>query len=160
MCVLLLVFALTCTCVSVFIVNFVYSITQEPRVKQFRQQLEFILGEFYTIQDSLDPPIKPLMIPHIECVIRSLLPGWTTLSWNTMNIDAFLHRVHTSVSVLRELADKVASLLKEKVYVKLDEISETSLFDLSLATSKTWVRHYTYKLHLYHMVLTVSSLIQ
>ena len=70
---------------------------------------------------------------------RSLLPGWTTLTWSTMNIDAFLHRVQTAIASLKALSDRVGGLLKEKVYRTLEEMGRFSLYDGHLAASKAWV---------------------
>ena len=83
------------------------------------------------------------MSPHVDAVVRSFLPGWTTLTWNTMNIDVFLHRVRTSVASLKDLADRINTLLRDKVYGVLPLIEAMSLFDLKLATSRPWVRNVT-----------------
>ena len=81
------------------------------------------------------------MSPHVDAVVRSFLPGWTTLTWNTMNIDVFLHHVRTSVASLKDLTDKINTLLRDKVYGVLPLIEAMSLFDLKLATSRPWVRN-------------------
>ena len=122
--------------------NFItlFDALQEVRVKQFKQQLEHVLDEFYTVQGSINHLIQPLLVPHIEGCVRSLLPGCTTLTWSSMNIDAFLYRVNTSVASLKMLVEKVDSILKLRVYKILDGIASSSLFDLELATSKAWVR--------------------
>lgn len=112
---------------------------QESRIKIFKQQLEHVLEDFYSVQRSIDPPLQLLMSAHIDSVVRSLLPGWTTLTWNTMNIDVFLHCVQSSIASLRELADRVNTMLKERVYGVIPLIETTDLFDLKLATSRSWV---------------------
>lgn len=71
---------------------------------------------------------------------RSLLPGWTTLTWETMNIDAFLHRVSSAVSALESLASQISDILVEQVYRPLSDIEEgDSLYDEELATEHVWV---------------------
>ena len=119
------------------------SILQESRIKKFKQQLEYVLEDFYRVEKSIDPPLRPLMAPHLDTVVRCLLPGWTTLTWSTMNIDVFLHRVQTSITSLRNLASKVNAVVKDKVYGVLPLIENASLFDLELATSKPWVINVT-----------------
>ncbi len=108
-------------------------------MKQFKQQLEHILDQFYTIQASINPFIKPLLVPTIEGCVRVFLPGWTTLTWGLLNIDAFLHTVRGSVSSLGGLVRKVNEALEEHIHAPLEEIANNSLFDLNLATSKCWV---------------------
>ena len=91
------------------------------------------------MQRTIDPSLRSLMSAHIDSVVRSLLPGWTTLTWSTMNIDVFLHCVQSSIASLRELADKVNTVLKDRVYGVIPLIESTDLFDLKLATSRSWV---------------------
>ena len=79
------------------------------------------------------------MSAHVDSVVRSLLSGWTTLTWSTMNIDVFLHRVQSSIASLRELAERVNAVLKDRVYGIIPLIETTDLFDLKLATSRSWV---------------------
>ena len=119
-----------------------YSMTmalQEIRVKQFKQKLEYALEDYYNAKSSLDPALLPLFSPHMEVVVRTVLPGWTTLTWSTMNIDAFLHRVEGSVGEFKAMVGSVMGVLKEKVYGSLDTIRKMSLFDVDLATSRMWV---------------------
>lgn len=56
-----------------------------------------------------------------------------------MNIDVFLHRVESSITSLRELAKRVNTVLKERVYGVIPLIETTDLFDIKLATSRSWV---------------------
>jgi len=80
-----------------------------------------------------------------------------------MNIDAYLYRVNACVASLRDLVGKVAAILNEKVYGSLDKISTGSLFDLELATSKSWVslKHHLMIylwLRMFHFSIQTSSL--
>lgn len=108
-------------------------------MKQFKQQLEHALHHFYTIQASIDPLIKPLLVPTIEGCVRSFLPGWTTLTWGLLNIDAFLHTATGAVASLEGTVRKVSEELTQHIHTPLKEIANRTLFDLDLATSKCWV---------------------
>lgn len=112
---------------------------QELRVKQFKQKLEYVLEDYYSTKSSLDPAVVPLLSSHMEAVVRHFLPGWTTLTWSTMNIDAFLHRVEGSVGSFKAMVTSVMDILREKVYGNLDAIRSMSLFDADLASSRMWV---------------------
>jgi len=114
---------------------------QELRVKQFKQRLEYVVEDYYSTTSSLDPAIMPLMGTHMEVVVRTFLPGWTTLTWSTMNIDAFLHRVEGSVGTFKAMASSVMDILRERVYGSLDTIGKMVLFDADLAASRMWVCH-------------------
>jgi hypothetical protein len=56
-----------------------------------------------------------------------------------MNIDVFLHRVQSSIASLRELAERVNTVLNDRVYKIIPLIETTDLFDVQLATSRSWV---------------------
>lgn len=81
----------------------------------------------------------PLLTSHMDTVVRSFLPGWTTLTWTTMNIDAFLHRMEGSVGEFKAVVTTVMDVLKEGVYGSLETIRKMSLFDVELAASRMWV---------------------
>lgn len=108
-------------------------------MKQFKQQLEYVLEDYYTTKSSIDPALVPLMAPHIEGVVRTFLPGWTTWTWSTMNIDAFLHQVQSSVGAFKNMVGSVRQVLTEKVYGTLELIRKMALFDVDLAASRMWV---------------------
>ena len=111
-------------------------------MKQFKQQLEHILQDFYSIKSSIQPQVLPLFSCHVDAVIHSMLPALTTLIWSTMNIDAFLHKVQGNVENLRSLATRVGAILQKEVYGTLKTIEDMSLFGGTLATSRMWVSFY------------------
>ena len=43
---------------------------QESRIKHFKQQLEHVVGEFYSVSEAIDPAVRPLLRPHLEAVTR------------------------------------------------------------------------------------------
>jgi dynein heavy chain len=43
----------------------------------------------------------------MESVIQYLQPGLSTLAWNSMNIDAYLHQVHLANGRLRVVVESV-----------------------------------------------------
>ena len=70
---------------------------------------------------------------------RLFLPGWTTLTWNMLNIDAFLHQIDTAATMLSSVVQETATILQWRVYGVIDSIRATSLYDEQLATSRPWV---------------------
>ncbi len=72
---------------------------------------------------------------------RFFLPGWTTLTWSTLNIDAFLHQAEASVHLLRTTVDQSNSIVTDRVYPVFDNISNTILIDKTIITSRPWVIH-------------------
>lgn len=70
---------------------------------------------------------------------RSLMPGWSTLTWTTLNIDVFQYRVQATTASLRALVDSTHHILEASVNRALQRIKETSLFDATLASAHPWV---------------------
>ena len=66
---------------------------QESRFKNYFHQLNWLLKLYHNICDQVPSPLRKLMAPLTESVQYYLHPGLSTLTWNSMNIDAFLHQV-------------------------------------------------------------------
>ena len=52
------------------------------------------------------PVVKPLLGPHLEDLEKKIQPGMFILTWTSMNIDGYLHRIHTGLARLEELIRK------------------------------------------------------
>ena len=79
-----------------------------------------------------------LLAPHVESVLHYLQPGVATLNWSSMNIDAYLHQVHSANSRLKEVVDSVKEVVSEGIEKKIEEIRRVILFDKKLATAHVW----------------------
>ena len=55
-----------------------------------------------------------------------------------MNIDAYLHQVHSANSRLKEVVDSVKEVVSEGIERKIEEIRRVILFDKKLATARVW----------------------
>ena len=55
-----------------------------------------------------------------------------------MNIDAYLHQVHSANSRLKEVVDSVKEVVSEGIERKIEEIRRVILFDKKLATTHVW----------------------
>ncbi|XP_055954878.1 dynein axonemal heavy chain 8 [Patella vulgata] len=111
---------------------------QEERFKSYKGHLELVLNEYKTVCESIPESLRDLFTPHIENVQQQLQPGLSTLAWNSMNIDAFLHQIHTATSKLKNIQEKVNDLMKNKVIGVIDIINNFCLYDNRLAFSQTW----------------------
>ena len=77
------------------LICFIHCIPQEQRFKSYHNHLELCLREIGDIVGAIRDPVRSLFKSHINNVMQALQPGLTTLAWNSMNIDAFLHQIHT-----------------------------------------------------------------
>ncbi|XP_070190368.1 uncharacterized protein [Littorina saxatilis] len=111
---------------------------QEGRFKKYRAHLELVLSDYRQVCKQVPPALQQLFQPHIDHVQQQLQPGLSTLAWNSMNIDAFLHQIHTATDKLKRLGEQVKMLMETKVSGMIHTISNFSLYDFELAFSKTW----------------------
>ncbi|XP_077977225.1 dynein axonemal heavy chain 8-like isoform X3 [Glandiceps talaboti] len=111
---------------------------QEHRFKNYKNHLELCLSEFHEISSGITEPLNELFQPHVEAVTQALQPGLTTLAWNSMNIDAFLHQIHTANLKLKHVVDRVSSVVENKILGKIETIAGLFLFDMDLAFSRSW----------------------
>ncbi|XP_068697910.1 dynein axonemal heavy chain 8-like [Montipora foliosa] len=111
---------------------------QEHRLKVYKQSLELVLEDYYKVCQDVPQPLLKLLTPHMESVLHYLQPGVSTLNWSSMNIDAYLHQVHSANARLKEVVDSVKHVVSESIEKKIDEIRKVILFDKKLATSHVW----------------------
>ena len=81
--------------------------SQENRFKTYKQHLEYLLKDYSTVCSMVPEPLQKLLLPHMESVIQYLQPGLSTLAWNSMNIDAYLHQVHLANGRLRSVVENI-----------------------------------------------------
>ena len=79
-----------------------------------------------------------LLTPHMDSVLHYLQPGVSTLNWSSMNIDAYLHQVHSANARLKDVMDCVKEVVSEGIEKKIEEIRRVILFDKKLATAQVW----------------------
>ena len=74
----------------------------------------------------------------MDSVLHYLQPGVSTLNWSSMNIDAYLHQVHSANTRLKDVVDSVKEVVSEGIEKKIEEIRRVILFDKQLATAHVW----------------------
>ena len=103
---------------------------QEGKFKFYFDQLTFALQEYERVLGKVPPVIKPIIKPHLEDLDRKVQPGMVLLTWQSMNIDSYLFRLHNSISRLEELISKINDIMDNRIEINLKAISKTVLVDL------------------------------
>lgn len=111
---------------------------QEEKYKFYYAQLTHLVHEYQTVVGRLQPTIKPLLRPHLEDMERKIAPGFSLLTWMSMNIDGYLHRFKQGLTRLEELVRKVLDLVDNRVEMNLRAIANTMLVDLPADRSFTY----------------------
>ena len=84
---------------------------QESKFKWYYDELTFALKEYERVLALVPPVCKPVIRPHLEDLDRKIHPGMVLLTWQSMNIDGYLHRVHTGVALLESLMHKINDIM-------------------------------------------------
>ncbi|XP_071818739.1 dynein axonemal heavy chain 5-like isoform X4 [Apostichopus japonicus] len=111
---------------------------QEQRFKKYNDHLQLCLQELGQIRDDIRTPVQSLFASHIGQVHQALQPGLTSIAWNSMNIDAFLHQAHAANAKLRETVSLVNHVIDTKIESKLKALRELFLFDMNAAFERSW----------------------
>jgi dynein heavy chain len=100
---------------------------QEEKLKLYFNELKFALKEYERTLYLVPPICKPILQTHLDDLDRKIGPGMTLLTWQSMNIDAYLHRLYTGVSKFEELIHKMNDIMFNRIESNLKLISQTML---------------------------------
>jgi dynein heavy chain len=103
---------------------------QENKFKAYFNDLSYALREYARITDKVIPVTASLLKPHIADMEFKLRPGMITLTWTSMNIDAYKHHVYTGLQKLDELVHNINDIIENRIEKNLKIVSKTLLVDL------------------------------
>eukprot|EP00217_Crustomastix_stigmatica_P013603 CAMPEP_0183798542 /NCGR_PEP_ID=MMETSP0803_2-20130417/19119_1 /TAXON_ID=195967 /ORGANISM="Crustomastix stigmata, Strain CCMP3273" /LENGTH=4519 /DNA_ID=CAMNT_0026043227 /DNA_START=42 /DNA_END=13598 /DNA_ORIENTATION=- len=111
---------------------------QEEKFKQYYNNLSHALKEHDRVMSTITATVKPLLEPHLEDLEKKIQPGMFILTWTSMNIDAYLHRIHNGLAKLEELIEKINDILDNRIETNLKIVSRTPLIHLPADESFTY----------------------
>eukprot|EP00898_Chlorokybus_atmophyticus_P005691 jgi/Chlat1/6122/Chrsp409S05665 len=100
---------------------------QEDKFKHYYNQLSYALKEYDRVVGCILPVVKPLLGPHLDDLDKKIQPGMYILTWTSMNIDGYLHRIHNGLARLEELIRKINDIVDNRIEANLKAISKTLL---------------------------------
>ncbi|KAF1322417.1 Dynein heavy chain, outer arm, partial [Globisporangium splendens] len=89
---------------------------QEDKFKMYHNDLTYTLKEHDRVTSQIIPVTTALLKPHLEDLQQKLRPGMVTLTWTSMNIDAYKMNVHFGLQRLEELIDNVGVMRVSGVF--------------------------------------------
>jgi dynein heavy chain, axonemal len=110
---------------------------QEDKFKTYFNELAFALKEYSRIVQMIIPVVAPLLKPHIADMEFQLRPGMVTLTWTSMNIDAYKQHVFTGLHRLEELVIAINDIVENRIEKNLKFVSKAFLVDLPIDKSFT-----------------------
>jgi dynein heavy chain len=112
-------------------------LAQEGRLKSHFAELSFMLTEYERIAESVIPVVRSLLKPALLHFEYRLVPGLTSLTWSSLNIEAFKASVHAGLSRLADLVHNINDLVENRIESQLRSILHTELVDLPTSRSLT-----------------------
>jgi len=110
---------------------------QEDKFKRYFYELMYALREYDRVLGRVIPVIRPMLKMHLDDLDQKISPGMIMLTWQSMNIDGYLHKIHYGLSKFEDLVSKINDLIENRVELNLKIISKTLLVDIKSESTFT-----------------------
>jgi dynein heavy chain len=110
---------------------------QEQKFKSYHNELQWALNEYDKVLANVIPVTAMVLKPNFKDMEYKLRPGMITLTWTSMNIDAYKSQVHAGLRKLAELVANINDIIENRIEKNLKVVSKTLLVDLPDAESFT-----------------------
>jgi dynein heavy chain len=103
---------------------------QEDKFKSYYNELSYALHENDRVMNKIVPVTALLLAPHVNDLEAKLRPGMVTLTWTSMNIDAYKQHFHQGLQRLEELINNINDIVESRIEKNLKVLTRTLLVDL------------------------------
>lgn len=110
---------------------------QEDKFKNYHNELHWALSEYDKVVSKVIPVTAMVLRPHFRDMEYKLRPGMITLTWTSMNIDAYKAHIHSGLRRLEELITNINDIIENRIEKNLKIVSKTLLVDLPDSQSFT-----------------------
>ncbi|XP_072235160.1 dynein axonemal heavy chain 5-like [Leuresthes tenuis] len=104
--------------------------SREAQIKALYSRLLDLLQDYSSAVSRVPPLLLPVMQPFVSRVEAALSPGLTTLSWASLNTDAFIQGVYGALKELDQVAKVASDLLECRIGRLLESMSSCCLLVL------------------------------
>lgn len=102
---------------------------QEDKYKYYYNQLKYALEDYDRIVHKIYPVTERLLLPAVKSMELKMKPGLVTLTWMSVNIDAFCDSIHQCMQRLEDLINKMNDIVDNRISKNLKLISRMILVD-------------------------------
>ena len=99
---------------------------QEGKLTGIAADLRQMLNRYHHSVDSLDPAEEELMVPELTITQKSLRPGHSRLTWNSMGIKEYIDEGNQQISALTSKIRQV-EILRVQLQDCIDYVAQTKL---------------------------------
>jgi dynein heavy chain len=105
-------------------------LVQEEKFKGYRDELQFVLKTYEALSNRIIPVTAQVLRSHINDMEYKLRPGMITLTWTSMNIDAYKNHAQQGLEKLEELIHKINDIMENRIEQNLRAVSKALLVHL------------------------------
>jgi len=80
---------------------------------------------------------RAILTPHLDDLLRIFGPGLQILTWQSMNIDGYLSRLHNGLHKFEELVNKINEIIDNRISINVKKISRMIFVTLPADASFT-----------------------
>ncbi|CCW70907.1 unnamed protein product [Phytomonas sp. Hart1] len=110
---------------------------QEQKLNTFYNELNYLVREYEHVvgrpggeRCKIIGITRPLLQPIIDALDAIFRPGETTLTWSSMNVDAYLERVRAAIDAVDALVAKINDIIANRIQCNLKTVSRMLLVNL------------------------------
>jgi dynein heavy chain len=103
---------------------------KELQLKTNQSELNLLLAEYRRVRNKIQPIFEKLMAPHFAVVDAALEPGFSVLTWSSMNVDHFVSNVRAALQTVELLIDTVNNVCQFRIEKAFDDMLAVQLCEL------------------------------
>ncbi len=103
---------------------------QEEKFKRYYDNLNWALTKYNAIVMKVIPMTALVLRPHFNDLEYKLRPGMITLTWTSMNIEAYQNQVHADLNILDEFVSNINDIIENRIEKNLGIASKILLVNL------------------------------
>ncbi|KAM8953036.1 dynein axonemal heavy chain 5-like [Pelodytes ibericus] len=112
----------------------VVAFQQGEKFKMYKSDLQDMVSEYEKLKRKIPQSFAVLFSSQLERVNHHFQPALSTLSWNSVNIEALLHQANAAVKRFQAIFSKVMELKKNVIEKTLEKISYFDIFPVDKIT--------------------------
>jgi len=100
---------------------------KEDHIKSTHMKLSEVLATYEKRKCEISEIIMPLMKPFLNRVDDAIKPGFTMLTWSSLNTDTYVKEVFNALVKFEKLSKEIQDILECRIEAVLNEIGNTLL---------------------------------